>query len=159
MGESSESGVAADQPEPPETEPNPEPTEESPDDTPKKKKKKKKAKVKEEEMEEEVTSGPSCQLDGSTTPEPNGTLDEANGNEAGEKKKKKKKKREKCLKEEEEEIQVSPMEVHGSDSSGYLSDKPSKKRKHETGTDVASSFSEDPEPPKSKKKRKIEQFA
>ncbi|XP_070778129.1 DNA-directed RNA polymerase I subunit RPA43 [Enoplosus armatus] len=164
MGESSESVVPTDQPEPPETEPDPEPTEESPDDTPKKKKKKKKDKVKEKETEEEVTSATSCQLDGNTTPELNGTMDEANGNEAG-KKKKKKKKKEKHLKEEEEEekeeVVVSPMEVHGSDSSGYLSDKPSKKRNRDTGTDVTSSFSEDPEPPKSKKKRKsgIEQFA
>ncbi|XP_044026926.1 DNA-directed RNA polymerase I subunit RPA43 [Siniperca chuatsi] len=157
MGESSESGVPTDQSEPPETEPDPEPTEESPVDMPKKKKKKKKDKVKEEEKEMEVTSTLSCQLDGITTTELNGTMDEANGNEAGEKKKKKKKKKEKHLKEEEEDVEVSPMEVHGSDSSGYLSDKPSKKRKHETGTDVTS-FSE---PPKSKKKRKsgIEQFA
>ncbi|KAG8005145.1 hypothetical protein GBF38_011071 [Nibea albiflora] len=87
-------------------------------------------------------------------------MDEANGNEAG-KKKKKKKKKEKHLKEEEEETEVSHTEVHGSDSSGYISDKPSKKRKHESGTDVTSSFSEAPEPPKSKKKRKsgVEQFA
>lgn len=165
MGEGSESTVTIDRPEPPQTEAtpelNPEPTEESPVDTPKKKKKKKKDKVKEEETEEEVT--PSCQLDSNTTPELNGAMSEANGNEAGEKKKKKKKKKEKHLKEEEEEeeVEVSPMEVHGSDSSGYLSDKPSKKRKHVTGTDGTSSFSEDPEPPKSKKKRKsgIEQFA
>ncbi|KAI4818249.1 hypothetical protein KUCAC02_011599 [Chaenocephalus aceratus] len=43
--------------------------------------------------------------------------------------------------------------VNGSDSSGYLSDKPSTKRKLETDTDVPSSLSE--EAPKSKKKRKI----
>lgn len=161
MGESLESGVPTDEPELPETEPNLEPTEESPVDTPKKKKKKKKDKVKEEETEEEVTSTPSCHLDGSTTPELNGTMVEANGDEALEKKKKKKKKKEKHLKEEEEEVEVSPMGVNGSDSSGYLSDQPSKKRKHETGKDVISSFIEDPEPPKSKKKRKsgIEQFA
>uniref|UniRef100_A0A4W6EWY7 DNA-directed RNA polymerase subunit n=1 Tax=Lates calcarifer TaxID=8187 RepID=A0A4W6EWY7_LATCA len=141
-------------------EPNPETTEESPGDTPKKKKKKKKDKIKEEEREDEVM--PSCQQNSSTTPELNGTTDEANGNEAGEeKKKKKKKKKEKGVKEEQEEVELSPMEVHGSDSSGYVSDKPSKKRKHETGSDVTSGFSEDPEPPKSKKKRKsnIEQFA
>ncbi|XP_010751411.2 DNA-directed RNA polymerase I subunit RPA43 [Larimichthys crocea] len=156
IGESSKSGVTTDQPESPETEAkpelNPEPTEDSPVNTPKKKKKKKKDKVKEEETEMPVG--------GDTAPELNGTMDEANGNEVG--KKKKKKKKEKHLKEEEEEeTEVSPMEVHGSDSSGYISDKPSKKRKHESGTDVTSGFSEDPEPPKSKKKRKsgIEQFA
>ncbi|KAE8282105.1 DNA-directed RNA polymerase I subunit RPA43 Twist neighbor protein [Larimichthys crocea] len=156
IGESSKSGVTTDQPESPETEAkpelNPEPTEDSPVNTPKKKKKKKKDKVKEEETEMPVG--------GDTAPELNGTMDEANGNEVG--KKKKKKKKEKHLKEEEEEeTEVSPMEVHGSDSSGYISDKPSKKRKHESGKDVTSGFSEDPEPPKSKKKRKsgIEQFA
>ncbi|XP_031179092.1 DNA-directed RNA polymerase I subunit RPA43 [Sander lucioperca] len=161
MGESSDFGVPTDEPELAETEPNPEPTEESPEDTPKKKKKKKKDKVKEEDGEEEVTNTPSCQLDGNTRPDLNGTTNDANGNEAGEKKKKKKKK-EKHVKEEEEEVEISPMEVHGSDSSGYLSDKPSKKRRHETDTDVTrSSFSQAPEPPKSKKKRKsdIEQFA
>ncbi|XP_018523459.1 DNA-directed RNA polymerase I subunit RPA43 [Lates calcarifer] len=158
MGESSESSVPAEQIDG--AEPNPETTEESPGDTPKKKKKKKKDKIKEEEREDEVM--PSCQQNSSTTPELNGTTDEANGNEAGEeKKKKKKKKKEKGVKEEQEEVELSPMEVHGSDSSGYVSDKPSKKRKHETGSDVTSGFSEDPEPPKSKKKRKsnIEQFA
>ncbi|XP_078123684.1 DNA-directed RNA polymerase I subunit RPA43 [Sander vitreus] len=159
MGESSDFGVPTDEPELAEPEPNPEPTEESPEDTPKKKKKK--DKVKEEDGEEEVTNTPSCQLDGNTRPDLNGTMNDANGNEAGEKKKKKKKK-EKPVKEEEEEVEISPMEVHGSDSSGYLSDKPSKKRRHETDTDVTrSSFSQAPEPPKSKKKRKsdIEQFA
>ncbi|XP_070702513.1 DNA-directed RNA polymerase I subunit RPA43 [Pempheris klunzingeri] len=153
MGESSESSIPADQPESSETDPDPEPSEEPPEDTPKKKKKKKKDKV-----EEEVA--PSCQLDGNTQAELNGTMNEANSNEAGEKKKKKKKK-DKCLKEEEEEVEVSAMEVHGSDSSGYQSDKPSKKRKPGSGADITSSFSEEPEPPKSKKKRKsgIEQFA
>ena len=160
VGESSESGVTADQPEPPESEPNPElnpePTEESAADTPKKKKKKKKDKVKEEETEMEVAGAPSCQVDGTTAPEMNGTMGEANGNEAVEKKKKKKKKKDKHPKEEEEEVMVSPVDVQGSDSSGYHSDKPSKKRKHETGT-----VSEDSETPKSKKKRKsgTEQFA
>ncbi|XP_032391769.1 DNA-directed RNA polymerase I subunit RPA43 [Etheostoma spectabile] len=159
MGESSDFGVPADEPELTETEPNPEPTEESLEDTPKKKKKKKKDK--EENGDEEVTSTPSCQLDGNTRPDLNGTLSDSNGNEAGEKKKKKRKK-EKHVKEEEEEVEISPVEVHASDSSGYLSDKPSKKRRHETGTDVtSSSFSEASEPPKLKKKRKsdIEQFA
>ncbi|XP_054462308.1 DNA-directed RNA polymerase I subunit RPA43 [Anoplopoma fimbria] len=155
MGESSESSVPAEQQEPPETELNPEPTEEFPEDTPKKKKKKKRDKVKEGEGEGEVTNTPSCQVDGSATPELNGTIIEANGNEASEKKKKKKKKKKKHVKEEEEEeVELSTKEVHCSDSSGYLSDKPSKKRRHDTGSEVTSSFSEDPEPPKTKKKRK-----
>ncbi|XP_042362374.1 DNA-directed RNA polymerase I subunit RPA43 [Plectropomus leopardus] len=152
VGESSESGVPADQPEPPETEPNPEPTAESPEDTPKKKKKRK-DKAHDAEREEEVTDTPSCQFDGNKTSDLNGTVNEANGSEAGEKKKKKKKKDKQVKEEEEEEVELSAMEVQGSDSSGYLSDMPSKKRRRETGTD--------PETPKSKKKRKsdIEQFA
>ncbi|XP_068431850.1 DNA-directed RNA polymerase I subunit RPA43 [Clinocottus analis] len=141
MGESSESGIPADQPQL---------TEESPVDTPTKKKKKKRVKVGEEEKDDEST--PSRQVDGSTTPELNGTIPEANGNGAGEKKKKKKKKHVK--EEEEEEVALLTKEVHGSDSSGYLSDKPSKKRRHETSSDVTSSYSDGPEPPKSKKKRK-----
>ncbi|XP_059205122.1 DNA-directed RNA polymerase I subunit RPA43 [Centropristis striata] len=158
MDESSEACDPADPSEPPETEPDPQPTEESPEDTPKKKKKKKKDKIKEEEREEEVTDTPaSCQLDGNT--ELNGTVIEENGNESGEKKKKKKKKdkHRKEEEEEEEEVVLASTEIHGSDSSGYHSDKPGKKRRHETCTDV----SEDPEPPKSKKKRKsdIKQFA
>uniref|UniRef100_A0A8D3CX41 DNA-directed RNA polymerase subunit n=1 Tax=Scophthalmus maximus TaxID=52904 RepID=A0A8D3CX41_SCOMX len=120
MGESSESSVAAEQPD---TEPKPETMEESPDETPRKKKKKKKDK---EETKEDVT--PSCKQERITTQELNGATDEANGNGEGEKKKKKKKK-EKCLKEEEEELELSPLDVQGSDSSGYVSDKPSKKRK------------------------------
>jgi len=190
IGESSESGVPADQPEPPETEPNPVPTEESPVDTPKKKKKRDTVK---EEKDDEETSTPSCQVDGNTTSELNGTITEANeagekkkkkkkkkhvkeeeeqeevaiygnttselhgtiteANEAGEKKKKKKKKKHVKEEEEQEEVAISTMEVHGSDSSGYLSDKPSKKRRHETASDVASSFSKVPEPPKSKKRK------
>lgn len=159
MGESSESTLTTDQQEPQETkedpELNPQSAEESPAHAPKKKKKKKKDKVKEEEAEEAETvlcSALSCHLDRNAIPE-------VNGNEAGEKRKKKKK--EKHLKEENEEVEVSPMEVHGSDSSGYLSDKPSKKRKHEITTNVTSSFRDDCEPTKPKKKRKsgIEQFA
>ncbi|XP_071368606.1 DNA-directed RNA polymerase I subunit RPA43 [Centroberyx affinis] len=153
MGESSEVSVPADQPQPPDTEETPEPVQESPDDTPKKKKKKKKDKLKEEEREEELTVTPPSQQDGNATLDLNGTTDDANGEEAGEKKKKKKKK-EKRLKEEPEEVELSSMEVHGSDSSGYLSDKPSKKRRHETVSDVTSSLNSDPEMPKSKKKRK-----
>lgn len=159
-GESSESSAAVDQPEPlaqqdnPEL--NPEPIQEAPVDPPKKKKKKK---VKDEETEQEVTS--SCQTEINATPEPNGAVSEENGNGAVEerkKKKKKKKEKEKQLKEEEEEAVVSPMEVHCSDSSGYLSDKPPKKRKHETEADLTSSFSEDLELAKPKKKRKSEKI-
>lgn len=158
MGESSESAVTVDQPQTPEVEPkpepNPEPTEEFPVDTHKKKKKKKKDKIKEEEAEEEVTRSLSGQLDGSSkTVEVNGTMDDAHGNEPGEKKKKKKKK-DKHLKEEEEVVNISATEVHGSDSSGYLSDKPSKKRKRESTIDVTPCFSDGSELTKSKKKRK-----
>ncbi|KAG7245025.1 hypothetical protein INR49_023591 [Caranx melampygus] len=84
-------------------------------------------------------------------------MEEANGNEAGEKKKKKKKKEKRVKEEEEEEedkVELCPTEVHGSDSSGYISDKPSKKRKRETGSEVTSSVSDAAETPKSKKKRK-----
>lgn len=131
----------------------PEPTQDASEETPKKKKKKKK--VKEEEIEEEIPTISACQLDNGVTPEPNGMRDEVNGNEAAENKKKKKKKKEKCIKEEEEEMDVSQVAVHGSDSSGYISDKPSKKRKRESGNDVTTSFSEDPDPVKPKKKRKV----
>lgn len=148
VGEGSESGVPADQPD---FEPTQEAAEEAPDDGPKKKKKKKKDKVKEEEREEEIT--PSHQHDGNMTVVLNGSMHEANGNEVCETKKKKKKK-EKHVKEEEEEVDLSRREFHGSDSSGYLSDKPTKKRKHETGTDVTSGSNEHPKSPKSKKKRK-----
>nr|XP_020443644.1 DNA-directed RNA polymerase I subunit RPA43 [Monopterus albus] len=146
LAESSECGIPADQPDAPGTEPTPEPTEGSSDKTPKKKQKKKKDKVKEEETEEEVM--PSYLQDGNTTLE-------LNGNIVSEKKQKKKEKRLK------EEVELSPLEVHGSDSSGYISDKPSKKRKHESGSDVTSGFREDLDLPKPKKKKKsdIEKFA
>ncbi|XP_061598644.1 DNA-directed RNA polymerase I subunit RPA43 [Cololabis saira] len=144
MGESSESIVPAELSEP---------TRESPDDTPKKKKKKKKDKTKEQEGENEMTRTTPTQLDISAAPELNGTVDEGNAGESGEKKKKKKKK-EKHLNEEEqqqeEEMEVSRSEVHGSDSSGYLSDKPSKKRKRESRNGSVSEAT----PKKSKKKRK-----
>lgn len=151
MGEISETSIPTDQTDTADTEPNPETPEETPEDAPKKKKKKKKDKVKEEEGDAQET--PSDPQDGICTPELNGTMEEANGNEAGEKKKKKKKK-EKRVKEEEDEVELCPTEVHGSDSSGYMSDKPSKKRKRETGSDVTSSVSEAAQTPKSKKKRK-----
>ncbi|XP_029370085.1 DNA-directed RNA polymerase I subunit RPA43 [Echeneis naucrates] len=136
MGESSELSIPTEQPD---TEPKPEPTEQSPDETSKKKKKKKKKKDTEEEREEQIAS------------EPNGTIVEANGNEAGEKKKKKKKKDKHTA---EEDVELSPVEVHGSDSSGYISDKPSKKRKHDIDSDATPGLSEASEPPKSKKKKK-----
>ncbi|XP_047461870.1 DNA-directed RNA polymerase I subunit RPA43 [Mugil cephalus] len=161
MGESSESGVPVEQPEPQGTEATAEQSQQEPvEDSPKKKKKKKKDKVKEEEAEQEITNMPSCQQDGDPASELNGTMDEADGNEAGEKKKKKKKK-EKRVKEEEENVELSRPEIHGSDSSGYHSDKPSKKRKHESSVDATTGVSDDPEVRKSKKKRKgdIEQFA
>ncbi|KAL6099922.1 polr1f [Pungitius sinensis] len=93
--------------------------------------------------------------EGSTTPQVNGANIEENGNEAGEKNKKKKKKKQKHVKEEEEEEgELSTMAVHCSDSSGYLSDKPSKKRSRETSSAGNLSLNAAPEPPKSKKKRK-----
>ncbi|XP_041663911.1 DNA-directed RNA polymerase I subunit RPA43 [Cheilinus undulatus] len=167
LNESSESNVTTDQPEPAQSDLRPEPAEsdlrlepaeESPAETPKKKKKKKR--VKEEAMEVEITGLPTM-LESNTTEELSRTTSEANGNEAGEKKKKKKKK-EQHIKEEEEEIALSHTELQGgSDSSGYQSDKPSKKRKHEAMTDVTSSLSENTEAVKPKKKRKsdIKQFA
>ncbi|KAM6974835.1 DNA-directed RNA polymerase I subunit RPA43 [Tautogolabrus adspersus] len=158
LGESSESNVTTDHSEPAETEPNPEPTEDCPADSPKKTKKRK---ILKEVQTGEAIQSLSTILDSNTTQELNRTMDEANGIEAGEKKKNKKKK-EKHVKEEEEEIELSQLEVQGgTDSSGYLSDKPKKKRKHETSSDVTSSLSDNIESPKSKKKRKsdIEQFA
>ncbi|CAN9503888.1 unnamed protein product [Ophioblennius macclurei] len=116
----------------------------------KKKKKKKEEHIKEEEAEEDVNEPP-CEL--------NGTTDETNGEETAEKKKKKKKKKEKHIKEEEAEAEISRTEVHGSDSSGYQSDKPSKKRKHETSHDATLDFSEEPEIPKSKKKKRKSETA
>ncbi|XP_024116778.1 DNA-directed RNA polymerase I subunit RPA43 [Oryzias melastigma] len=154
MCESSESTYPGD------TEPNPESVQQEPEDTPKKKKKKKKDQIKEEEAEEEVTRLTPSQADGRSTPHPNGTTDEMQNDEAGEKKKKKKKKKEKHLKDETEEVEVSRAEVHCSDSSGYLSDKPSKKRKHENGNDGTPSLSDEITPTKSKKKKKtdVEQY-
>ncbi|KAM3858404.1 DNA-directed RNA polymerase I subunit RPA43 [Diretmus argenteus] len=156
MGEISESSIPAGQPEQPDTELTPQPTQESPDDTATKKKKDKLTDV---EQAGGVTHAPASQQDDNTTLERNGPTQDANGEEARGKKKKKKK--EKHVKEEEKEVEVTPMEVHGSDSSGYLSDKPSKKRKQEPGSDVTAGLNNEPETPKSKKKRKsgVQQFA
>ena len=160
MSETSESTVNTERPEAAAEEVdmqvNSEPTEEFPVHTPKKKKKKR-DKTK-EEPEEVVTSPPSCEVDSNTAPELSGTMSKANGNDTFEKKKKKKKVHPK-VEEEEEELTASPVEVHNSDSSGYISDKSSKKRKHEMHTGDTSS--EEPEPIKSKKKRKraIQEFA
>uniref|UniRef100_A0A3P9HY54 DNA-directed RNA polymerase subunit n=1 Tax=Oryzias latipes TaxID=8090 RepID=A0A3P9HY54_ORYLA len=144
---------------PADAEPNPESVQQEPEEPPKKKKKK--DPIKELETEEETTRLPQNQVDCSSTPHPNGTTDEIQNEEAGDKKKKKKKKKEKHLKVEVEEMEVSPPEVHCSDSSGYLSDKPSKKRKHENSSDVTVAFTEEITPTKSKKKKKTdsEQFA
>ncbi|XP_061884811.1 DNA-directed RNA polymerase I subunit RPA43-like [Entelurus aequoreus] len=111
----------------------------------KKKKKKKKDKIKEEATEEEI-----MQYDSNVTLEPNRTEIDVNCSEPG---KKKKKKKEKIIKEEEEPVQISPPEIHASDSSGYLSDKPSKKRKHKTESqDVLPGLSQSS--PKSKKRKR-----
>ncbi|XP_068189333.1 DNA-directed RNA polymerase I subunit RPA43 [Antennarius striatus] len=153
MDESPESIVTTDQPDTPEIEPKPESTEESVEVPPKKKKKKKKDKVKEGEKEVELTNISSCQFEEDTTQDQNGTMGEATGNEACEKKMKKKKK-DKRVKEEEELIEVPTMEVNGSDSSGYQSDKPSKKRKRKTDADLISDTGEELEP-KIKKRKKV----
>ncbi|XP_054914747.1 DNA-directed RNA polymerase I subunit RPA43 [Poeciliopsis prolifica] len=129
-------------PEPQEAEPAPEPQEAEPepthDSTPKKKKKKKKEKerIKEEETEEQITKTP---------PSLNGSTEQTNSSDPPEKKKKKKK--EKRVKEEEEQMEVSAMENHRG-----FGDKPSKKRKLESGTD-APSWGE-VTPKKSKKKKR-----
>nr|XP_057903360.1 DNA-directed RNA polymerase I subunit RPA43 [Doryrhamphus excisus] len=112
-----------------------------------KKKKKKKDKTKEEAVEEEIMQ------DNNNAALKNGTESDANSNEPAEKTKKKKKK--KRIKEEEEQVHLSPIEIHASDSSGYHSDKPNKKRKRETASEeVPSGFSQ--EAPKTRKKRKSE---
>uniref|UniRef100_H3BX99 DNA-directed RNA polymerase subunit n=1 Tax=Tetraodon nigroviridis TaxID=99883 RepID=H3BX99_TETNG len=118
-------------------------------------KKKKKKKKKNEEQEEEVTDPASVQLDAGAA-DLNETVDGEQG--SGGKKKRKKDKR---LKQEEveQEVPISAVEVHGSDSSGYQSDKPSKKRTREPAADVTSA-GDGPEPKRSKKsKSRVEQFA
>lgn len=147
IGERSANTVPVQQPEEPDVELTPETVLAPHEETPKKKKKKKKkVKVKEEEQEEPLTATFTSELD--TTPELNETMNETNGIV----KKKKKKKKDIDVKEKSEEVEVSVMEVHCSDSSGYLSDKSSKKRKFKT--EITSGFSEESETPKSKKKRK-----
>uniref|UniRef100_H3DK84 DNA-directed RNA polymerase subunit n=1 Tax=Tetraodon nigroviridis TaxID=99883 RepID=H3DK84_TETNG len=97
--------------------------------------------VKDEEQEEEVTDPASVQLDAGAA-DLNETVDGEQG--SGGKKKRKKDKR---LKQEEveQEVPISAVEVHGSDSSGYQSDKPSKKRTREPAADVTSA-GDGPEP-------------
>lgn len=141
MEENSQMCVSTEQPEAADTDSKPEPTEDQ--ETSKKKNK--------EEVNENDASPP-LQPEGADTSQPNGTINEEISNKG---KKKKKKKKEKCLKEEEEEeAEVTTMDVHGSDSSGYISDKPSKKRKHENSSDVTSHVDEESETPKSKKKKR-----
>ncbi|KAJ0054975.1 hypothetical protein NL108_008688 [Boleophthalmus pectinirostris] len=111
-----------------------------------KKKKKKKKKCKEEKREEPVTNPffPDTVMD--TTAELIGTMDETNGNAE----KKKKIKKDKHVKEEPQEVDISSMVVLGSDSSGYYSDKPIKKRKHQTQTESPPHFSQEFEMPSKK---------
>lgn len=149
IGETSESSTAPDQPQP-DTEENGDLDPDSTDESAVKKKKKKN-KIK----EEEVTDPASVQLDAGAA-DLNETVDGEQG--SGGKKKRKKDKR---LKQEEveQEVPISAVEVHGSDSSGYQSDKPSKKRTREPAADVTSA-GDGPEPKKSKKsKSRVEQFA
>eukprot|EP00066_Takifugu_rubripes_P005411 XP_003969434.1 PREDICTED: DNA-directed RNA polymerase I subunit RPA43 [Takifugu rubripes] len=155
IGETSESSITVDQPNPSDTEANGELNLDPTDECTVKKKKKKKNKIKEEA--EEVADSSCIQPDASAT-----ELKRAVNDESGTGEKKKKRKKEKHLKPEEvkdEEVQVSVMEVHGSDS-GYQSDKPHKKRKHEPAADITSSVGDGPEPKKSKKRKSgIEQIA
>lgn len=155
LGETSESSFTIDQPKPDtdaNAELNPDCTDES--TVKKKKKKKKKHTIKDEKPEEEATDPACVQLDASAT-----ELHETSNEEKGTGEKKKKRKKDKHLKQDEEEVQISAMEVHGSDSSGYQSDKSSKKRKHEPATDITA-VGEGPEPKKSKRRKsRVEQFA
>lgn len=115
-----------------------EPTVEATVDTPRKKKKKK-DKIKEETLDGPVTI---------TAPELNeSTIDAKSDGTADERKKKKKKK--KTVKEEDEEMQLSAAERNGSDSSGYHSDKSSRKRTWDLSADTVSEESR-----KSKKKKR-----
>ena len=141
---------------------------EAPEETPKKKKKKRdkqhavltegdvrqepdedgevsRAVKQEREQEEELTAprGGDQHLDGATDSPP-----------TSEKKKKKKKKKDEGPKDEGQEQAVTVPEQHGSDSSGYLSDKPSRKRRLEMAVEIIPCPREDPQRPKSKKKRK-----
>ncbi|XP_061681581.1 DNA-directed RNA polymerase I subunit RPA43 [Syngnathoides biaculeatus] len=179
FSESGELSVSVDQAELEDTavvaEPNDEFIEDNSIKKKKKKKKKKKDKIKEEIEEEAALSF--FQGDCHVTLEP----EEKKSGTKGEKKKKKKekrikeeechtplelngkksdtkdenrkKKKEKRIKEEVE-VQLSPMEIHTSDSSGYHSDKPNKKRKHEKEDEITESFTQDAGEPKSKKKKK-----
>uniref|UniRef100_A0A8C6SGF1 DNA-directed RNA polymerase subunit n=1 Tax=Neogobius melanostomus TaxID=47308 RepID=A0A8C6SGF1_9GOBI len=118
----------------------------------KKKKKKKKYMVKEEQIEEPVTASFTPRQDTAldTTMEFNRTMDETNGNVG---KKKKKKKKDKHIKEEPEQVALSSMEVHGSDSSGYLGNKSGQKRKHQS--ESYSHFSPEFEMPSKKKMKTL----
>ncbi|XP_056439149.1 DNA-directed RNA polymerase I subunit RPA43 [Gadus chalcogrammus] len=142
---------------------------EAPEETPKKKKKKRdkqhavqtegdvrqepdedgevsRAVKQEREEEEEWTAsrGGDQHLDGATDSPP----------ASEKKKKKKKKKKDEGPKDEGQEQAVTVPEQHGSDSSGYLSDKPSRKRRLEMAVEIIPCPREDPQRPKSKKKRK-----
>ncbi|CAL1584528.1 unnamed protein product [Knipowitschia caucasica] len=112
-------------------------------------KKKKKVKVKEESIDVPVTLpfNPEYDRATNTTAELNGTKEEeTNGSEE---KKKKKKKKDKRFKEEPQEVAVT-MEVHGSDSSGYPSYKPKKRKVHSQSED-SPGFSQEFEMPCKKK--------
>ncbi|KAG7251982.1 hypothetical protein CRUP_034524 [Coryphaenoides rupestris] len=113
--------------------------------------------VKQEREEEEAAAWTAAQANC----QPDGTP-------ASEKKKKKKKKKTKnpetetCPKEESDEVVVTAaLEPHCSDSSGYLSDKPSRKRRLEAVPELCST-AEPQTPPKSKKKKRkseVQEFA
>ncbi|XP_055749413.1 DNA-directed RNA polymerase I subunit RPA43 [Salvelinus fontinalis] len=133
-GESSYPTDPAEQLEELDTEPALEPNQDSPGATVKPKKKKK-------EKHREVASVPSP-----------GDAEDSSTNGHTEEKKKRKEKRQNQEDEERDVGGSGPVEVQGSDSSGYLSDKPNRKRKQ--GDDITSCLHGDPETPKTKKKKK-----
>ncbi|XP_042166177.1 DNA-directed RNA polymerase I subunit RPA43 [Oncorhynchus tshawytscha] len=140
-GESSDPTDPAEQLEEPDAEPALEPNQDWPDATVKPKKTKK------EKHREEVASVPAPGAVVSGTAEDSST----NGHSETRKKKKRKEKRQNEEDEEKEVGGEGPVEVQGSDSSGYLSDKPNRKRKQ--GDDITSCLHGDPETPKTKKKK------
>ncbi|XP_063040915.1 DNA-directed RNA polymerase I subunit RPA43 [Engraulis encrasicolus] len=114
------------------------------DDSQPKKKKKKKSKQVKEELEESLVSADM---------EPSRTDGDLNSNGHVEKKKKKKKKKD-AEREMEGAEPVTPTELPGSDSSGYLSDKSSKKRKASGDTNGTGGLGDSETPVAKKKKNK-----
>ncbi|XP_041740606.2 DNA-directed RNA polymerase I subunit RPA43 [Coregonus clupeaformis] len=139
-GESSDPTDPAEQLEEPDTEPALEPNQDSPDATVKPKKKKKKEKRREEVA---LVAAPGDAV--------HGTAEDSSTSSHTEERRKKKEKRQKEEDVEREVDERGPVELQGSDSSGYLSDKPNRKRKQ--GIDITPCLHGDPETPKTKKKK------